>query len=297
MTWLGKILTFVVMLAAVVWIYFTAVSYVTRTNWKTEYEKYKAAYNTALATRTAEYNRYQSSEDALRRLLINEQTRTASLQKQIDTLAVANKKVVADFDVQQKVISNGDVEAVKLHANLDSTLKELDAVRGRNTTLEDGMTKLVIAAEDAKREMIRAQNQAKLAQSIADDNAKKVEDLQTLVTEYKQYGLNPARRFEKNPPAVLSNLRGEVEQVNGDLVILSIGVDAGLSIGSVLDLSRLDGGGQYLGTVKVIDLREKTATATFSPRRANVPFNQLRPEELPKKGDRVRPQEATLGGK
>jgi hypothetical protein len=293
MTWLGKILTFVVMLTAVVWMYFTVQAYATRTNWKTGYETYKDAYTKAVAARTTEFNRNQTNEDALKRLLINEQTKSAGLQKQYDTLAVANKQVVANFVVLQKAFDEGDVKVVLLQANVDSTLKELDAVRVRNTALEDQMTKLVIAAEDAKREMVRAQNAAKLSQSIADDLGKKVEELQAAVTEMKQYGGDTKHRFDKPPPDVLSNTRGEVERVSGDLVILSIGVDAGLSIGSVFDLSRLEGGGQYLGTVKVIDLTAKTATAVFTPKRA-VRVDQLRPEELPKKGDRVRPQEATL---
>ena len=43
MTWLGKILTIVVMLGAVVWAYFTVQSYVTRVNWKNELERERVA--------------------------------------------------------------------------------------------------------------------------------------------------------------------------------------------------------------------------------------------------------------
>ncbi|HEV3386776.1 MAG TPA: SUMF1/EgtB/PvdO family nonheme iron enzyme [Gemmata sp.] len=82
------------------------------------------------------------------------------------------------------------------------------------------------------------------------------------------------------------NLRGEVERAQGDLVQLSTVVDAGLSKNTVLELWRNEGGWRYLGTVRVIDVYPKQAIAVFTPARA-IPFSQLRPEELPKKGDQV----------
>lgn len=295
MTWLGKILTFVVMLAAVVWMYFTVQAYATRTNWKVEYEKLKEASVKSAAAQTAVVNLHQTEEDALRRLLIIEQNRTTALKKELSDAQAANKSFINKVAEQQKVIDEGDVKCTFLQANLDGVTKEASAVRVRNTALEDKVTGLVLAAEEAKREMIRAQNEAKLAKAIADENGKKVEELALQLSEYKQSGGgNLLRQLEKPPPPVLSNLRGEVERVQGDLVELSIGIDAGLSKGSVLDLSRLQDGGQYLGTVRVTELYPKQAIAVFTPKRSNVPFNQLRPEELPKKGDQVRPPEATL---
>ena len=89
-----------------------------------------------------------------------------------------------------------------------------------------------------------------------------------------------------------------VTDVAGDLVSLSIGIDAGLSVGTTLDIYRHEGGGRYLGTVKVtsaLNLFPKNAIVTFIPAR-NVPFDRLRPEELPKKGDEVRPANAVTGG-
>jgi hypothetical protein len=97
---------------------------------------------------------------------------------------------------------------------------------------------------------------------------------------------------------VLSNLRGEVTHVSGDFVTLSIGIDAGLGVGSVLDIYRLDGGGRYLGTVKItsaLNLFPKQAIATFTPAR-NVPLDRLRAEDMPRRGDEVRPPNAISGG-
>ncbi len=297
MTWLGKILTFVVMIAAVVWMYLTVQAYTTRTLWKTEYEKLRDSAKQAATASAIEASRNKTSEDALKRLYINEQTRGDNLQKQVVELAKANKDFVSQFEKLQAMITEGDVKSVLLQANVDVTLKELDTIRARNTVLEDGATQLVIKAEDAKRDMVRAQNERKLAQSIADDYAKKNDELQTQLGELKSGGSDLRRLTQKAPPPVLSNLRGEVTNVAGDFVELSIGIDAGLSKGSVLELSRIEGGGRYLGTVRVTDLYPKEAVAVFTPARANVAFAQLRPEELPKKGDQVRPLESSVVGR
>jgi hypothetical protein len=296
MTWLGKILTFVVMLAAIIWMYFSVQAYATRTNWKTEYETAKANEKAATAAHTAEINRSRANEDALKRLLVNEQVRTENLQKQIDALAEANTKNVKEAKIQQDTLKANEVELMKNRANLATTNNQMDTIRARNTFLEDQTTRLVLDTEKAKQEMVRAQNQAKLNSAIAEDYAKKIDELQAKLSEMR-LGPNLRAQLEKPPPPLLSNLRGEVERVEGLLVVLSIGADAGLSKGSVLDLSRLEGGGRYLGTVKVMDLYSKQAVAQFTPARANVATELLRPEELPKKGDQVRPQESSIVGR
>ena len=171
-------------------------------------------------------------------------------------------------------------------------------MRERNALLEDNAVKLIVAAEEARAEMIRARNAEKLAQSIASDNAKKVEDLMAKVTELKATGGGSGasivqRTIDKPPPPVLSNLRGEVTDVAGDLLTISIGIDAGLAVGTVLDIYRTEGGGRYLGTVRVTDafnLYPKQAVVKFTPANA-VPLERLRPEELPKKGDLIKPLE------
>jgi chromosome segregation ATPase len=294
MTWLGKILTFVVMIAAVVWMYLNVQAYVSRTNWKTSYDKLKIEYDKSVAAQATELNRNKTSEDAYKRLYLNEQARAEGLLKQVDSISTANKKIENDFKVLQDGIMKGDVNATVLQTNVDVTLKELDTVRARNTVLEDNTSQLVIKAEEAKRDMVRAQNEAKLARSIADDFAKRNDELQAQIFDIKNGGTDLKRLMQNRPPPVLSNLRGEIVRVQGDLVQLSIGVDAGLSKGTVLDLSRLDGEGRYLGSVRITDVFNKESVGVFTPARSNIPFAQLRPEELPKKGDQVKPQESII---
>jgi hypothetical protein len=295
MTWLGKILTFVVLIASVVWMYLNVQAYVTQTNWKTALEKWKVQLDASENLRKVELARYQASEDALKRQIVNEQTRSTNLQKELSESQTANKNIAAKMAEQQKAFDDFDTKTTLLQANVDGTLKELNTVRERSNTLEDKMADQILKAESAKKEMITAQNDARLARSIAEDLGKKNEELTEKISDLKLGGSLLGSQFSPKIPPVPSNLRGEVENVNErrDFVTLSIGADAGLSIGSVLQLERIAGGGQYLGTVRIFDLQAKKATATFTPKRSNVPISQLRPDELPKKGDQVRPTETS----
>ncbi len=303
MTWLGKILTFVVFLGAVVWAYFTVQLYVTRVNWKAELDRERTARKASDAALTAELRRGQASEDSLRRLLASERVKSGNYEKQVKDLSDAAGKTHDDYMKLANAMGDMNARQVARQASVDRTIKELDGVRERNNFLEAQAVGLVVDAENAKRDKVKAENAAKLAYQIADDNAKKAEELVIRVNELKASGGSGRetvlKTIDKPPPALLGNLRGEVTGVAGDLVTLSIGIDAGLGVGTVLDIYRLDGGGRYLGTVKItsaLNLFPKQAIATFTAANKGVPLERLRAEDLPRKGDEVRPPTALSGG-
>jgi hypothetical protein len=293
MTWLGKILTIVIFVGALVWAYFTVQSHVLATNWKVERDRYKAAYDEARNKRQDDSNRHLVAEDILRRQVANELTKNAALSKTIETLSAAAKKGAADFLTLQGEFEKGDINAVKHQGNITTLNSELNAVRERNYLLEDNSVKQVLATEEAKADMVRAQNSEKLAQQIASDNATRAQALQDRLDALRAQGNGgvPGLPFDKKPAPVLANFRTEVKEVAGDLVTIEAGIDAGLSVGTVLEIYRVEGGGRYLGTVKVTDafnLYSKQAVVKFTPS-SGKPLAQLRPEELPRKGDLIRP--------
>src|SRR5437764_1227090 len=112
MTWLGKILTTLVFVGALVWAYFNVQTYVTRANWKVESDKYKDAFQKSEAARKAEYARNQSSEDALRRQIVNEQKRGDDLSAQVTTLTTNAKTAAAEFAQQQEALEKNDIKAI-----------------------------------------------------------------------------------------------------------------------------------------------------------------------------------------
>jgi hypothetical protein len=158
--------------------------------------------------------------------------------------------------------------------------------------LENRGVDLVLKKELAERGRLQAENEAKLARSLADENARRIETLTAQVTELRLTGGTGTgavlRSIERQPAPLPENIRGTVmRDMVGDFVQISIGLDAGLEVGSRLDVYREAGGGRYLGTLVVTkSIYPKEAVAEFKPARP-VPIAQLRPDELPRKGDIV----------
>src|SRR4029077_17466074 len=103
------------------------------------------------------------------------------LRSQANTAAADTKKL-------QDMIAEADIKATKLEANLAAMTAEVAGVRKRNEFPETDRLNPVVNAENARREAVTARNSERLAQAIASDNAKKVEDLIVKVSELKTGG-------------------------------------------------------------------------------------------------------------
>lgn len=287
----GKILTFLVLIGACVWAYFTVTVYVTRSNWKARADNYAQALKESEAARQKEADEFRAAREHLSRLYDAQKSRGDDQELALADLAAAGRKANAEYQKLEDDYRNADVTAKILQANVTATQGELADNRKRLSLLEDERVKLVIAKETADRARLQAENEAKLARAIADENARKIETLAAQVTELRLTGgsgtASVLRSIEKQPAPLPDNIRGTVQEVAGDFVRITIGIDAGLEPGSRLDVYRTDGGGQYLGTLVVTrSLYPKEAVAEFKPARP-VPVAQLRPDELPRKGDTV----------
>lgn len=290
MTWLGKILTIVVFLVALVWVWFTVTVFVTRTNWRTHATNASTALKASEDARQKEYAVYQAENDALRRQLAAEQEKTRGLTSQVDTLAKANQDNNTQVKGLTEAIAASDIKTVELQNNLKATTDELDKVRARNTTLEDERVRLVIAKETAEKQRQAAENDAKLARTREEDANKRVEEVTAKYNELRETGGRPGgapeRAVNPPPPATPEGTRGTVEKFEGDHIEINIGIDAGVRMGAVLDVYRYGEKARYLGTLTITRVEPKKAVGVFKPV-SGKPLNRLLPEELPRKDDEV----------
>lgn len=293
MSWFGKILTFFVFIGASFCAYFSAAAYVTRTNWQVRADQYKKAFEDSEKFREKEGRASAVALASLNLLYDAERKRVAELEKGYDDVRAS---VAKDDATYKQLLAN--YTALQAQANVrDAQVKaiqdELKTTRDRNNFLQDDAVRLVLLKEAADRARIGAENDSRLARAIADENAKKIETLTALVTELRQTGgsgtATVLRSIEKAPAPLPENIRGTVEanMSTDGFVLIGIGIDAGLEPGSKLDVYRETGGGKYLGTLTVTGtLRPKEAVAEFRPARP-VGLTQLRPDEMPRKGDIV----------
>jgi hypothetical protein len=290
MTWLGKILSVFVFIMGVAALWFITTVFVARTNWKNDRDAWKKLYEEARTARETEINSYRTDKDALERQLAAEQNRSKGLNDTIVSLKGANDKVVDDNKKMAKIIKDADVGAADLQANLQAQTDEVKKTRDRNLELEKERVALVTAKENAEKERQAFENLAKQATNDKLLAEGKVESLNTLVAELSASGGNPnsvvPRSFSKAAAPLPDNIRGTITTFKGDLALISIGIDAGLTNGAVLDVWRSEGGGQYLGTLTVERVWPKQAVAQFKSANGRA-LSKLRPEELPKVGDSV----------
>lgn len=291
MTWIGKILAVFVLIIGVAAMWFMATVYTARTNWKNDRDGWQKLYKEAEEARLKEQAAYRTDKDALERQIASLTTQSKGLDEQIAKLKGSNDQVVAVNKQQNKVINESDVKATDLQANYEAQADESKKLRDRMIVLEKERQQLVIDREVALKDRQAAENKEKQATSDLFILQGKLESLNTQIAELKSTGGNASalvlNSFGKPPAALPDGIRGTVTDYKGDYVSLSIGIDAGLTNGAVLDIFRSEGGGAYLGTIVVERVYPKEAVAKFRPADARRSINKLRPEELPKVGDTV----------
>ena len=291
MSWIGKILAVFVLIIGVAAMWFMATVYVARNNWKNDRDQWQKLYKEAETARLTEQGNYGKEKDALERQLAAETSKSKGLVDQVAKLKGSNDQVAAENLRLNKVIKDGDVLAVDSQANLQALTDEAKKLRDRGTALEKERQQIIVDRETALKDKQTTENTAK--QAVADKLVAegKVESLNTQLAELKSTGGNPnalvLNSFGKAPAPLPDGIRGTVTDYKDGYVALSIGIDAGLTNGAVLDIFRSEGGGQYLGTIVVERVQPKEAVAKFKPADVRRSIAKLRAEELPKSGDTV----------
>lgn len=289
MTWLGKTLAFVVLVLSLVWMYMTANAYATRTNWKTEADKWKAAYTEALKAREAEHRIYQTAESAYAAKYAAERTAVAAVTANNTKLLKANTDNIASQKTLADAIVESDIKAVQLGANLTNALSNENTLRQQADKLQVERNKLVLDIEQAKQDRQLAVNDLRLAVARQEEAERRFEAANSNLQELLAQGARLVPGGGRAAPSAAEGTRGTVTEVSKDLVTLSIGLDAGLQPGVTLDLMRMEGGGKYLGTVVIQQggLTTKQSVGAFKPADPTRPLERLRPDERPKVGDVV----------
>lgn len=288
MTWIGKILAVLVMLLALVWMWFTVSVYAARTNWKVQAEMWKKTYEEARTARDTEHRSYQVEKDALERQVLSERTRLQGLADQIVKLQADAKKTDDALAAANKSIKDYDVAAVELAARVQAMTDEVNKLRTRSNQLEDERVVLVIKKEQAEKDRQASENLAKQATAEKFKLDQQLETVSAQLSEIRSTGGGGTvpNSFVKPPAPLPGGIRGTVSKYRDGYVELSIGIDAGLTEGAVLDLYRIEGDVAYLGTVTIQRVHPKDAVGVFKSK-DNRPIGRLRPEELPKAGDLV----------
>jgi hypothetical protein len=283
MTLVGKILVFLNLVFAFVVGAFAVMTYISRTHWADQYGKLENSYKVVKATNEtykAENDKYVEREKAYNKALLESGTRTGVLNDKQDpnkaaeaTIALLKKRqdenvtLKRSLDDEKKKADGFERQANQYKATM--TVAQTDVQRRqadveklrevladetkRNTTLVNGINYMrdrAVAAEIESKSLKGRNGQLET----------QLQDMARSLALVKAQGGRPtgtAAGSGRNPPP--ETVEGLIQRVDGNLVTLTIGSDAGLQKGHTLYVFGLTGNTGYRGQIKLVEVTPKVA--------------------------------------
>ncbi|MBL8866716.1 MAG: hypothetical protein KF873_01055 [Gemmataceae bacterium] len=281
MNTLGKILVFFILILSVIWNYLVVNAYATRTNYKNELEKVQKLYSEAAkaagsATKLAEEQRaaadatiaqLQADIRSLDARVKAAENDSATYKAQVEAIGKDKEKFVTDAGLQQ--------------TGLKTLQSQVDLLRGQVTTLDKKLNDATIAEQKAENEKLQARIERDAAFRKADDYEKRLLDLNDQYVTLKNGGIGGVGT-QRIPPTD-PDFKATVTGAAGDQIEISLGSNAGLQKGAVLDISR-PSAKKYIGKITIERVDPFGATGRFTPL---ATIGKPTAADYPTKGDTV----------
>jgi hypothetical protein len=264
MTAIGKIFVIINLLFSLVVAGFIVVVYARSTNWKAASDKWEAYAKVADASRQASEGELQRArEDAARDKGLLEQEKVAHNNDREAAKVVAQnyEKTMEEFK------KAGNKEGAGYQAVQNERDKLKDAVGALEKQVGDKDKQIVGLIETknkANDERVASEIRATSYQGKAERMEARLKETETELVRLRRAGGGAGTGGASlvsaaNPPP--QNVEGVVTETTqrGDLIRISIGSDAGLARGHTLDVFRTNPSPQYLGQIRLTDVRASEA--------------------------------------
>jgi hypothetical protein len=279
MTALGKILAFANLVFSLVVAGLIVVVYVSRTNWHEAFKKSQAQYQVAQSANQVIQKEAQENQAKLDAQVKDLQGQIADLGKRVE----AEKKLREDSDrlleAERKKGTGETASVAALKKDIDRQKEDAKALEAMVNDKDVQIGKLLKSNHDLREERVAAEIMANSYKGRVDRLVAQLEDATKENIRLKRSGgvTDTGAVARDNPPP--SNVEGLIKQADptSGLVVLTIGSDAGLARGHTLDVFRLSPTPQYLGQIRLTDVRPTEA----------VGRPVLRPKLPIQPGDRV----------
>jgi hypothetical protein len=289
MTVVGKILVFLNLLFSLAVGAFAVMDYTARTHWATKYDALSKRYQVAAASGKA----YQ--EDAVRlgkeRQDLNEVlNRVAGKELEIkgpedvDRAAKRAAQVIRD---RGKAVDDLKAQVANLQTQLAAQKKQVAAFGTTATSTQEEnkrrqvdveKIRVILKAETDKNiELVKEKNELRDRAIAAEIQAKSLRDMNNRLEAQLQDMARDVARLKAttgggggavargvNPPP--ENVEGLVRRVDGNLVTITIGSDAGLVRGNTMEVFRLGQNPKYLGRIKIVEVTPTQAVGQAAGR-------------------------------
>ena len=258
MNLVGKIFSFTIFMASLIFMAFAVAVYATHKNWKDVVENPQTGLKAQIEKRKAEYAELQTQRDALAKRLSEEETEKKKALAELATTSKSKEEAVKSLTQERDDLDKKQQEAVAAmtaaQQNLDKLTKEVEVLREdiKNTQGErDKQFAQVVKLTDEN-------HQAKNASTRLTERMQQLQQ-QLATAKLVLFKHNISMDSSDTPPA----LRGKVLAVNqDDLLEVDLGSDDGLRVGNTLEVYR---GNSYLGRVQVLRTDTDHAVGKIMP--------------------------------
>lgn len=268
MNTLGKILVGVNLLFSLITGALIVLVFVTRTHWKEGYE-----------ARVRDLTKERDSHIAT---VEGRQRDVAQLNLALADVKGKNEDLAKERDLAKDQKADSDKRLVAANQELDkykNTTKQMQAtIENREAEVKnlDERLKSLIASNTKLIDENKELSKKKIEFEIAFDSAKErnknlMDSYQDLLKQFEAYRLGDGARMRanvKNPPP--EDIKGSIKAVadKDGLVTINLGSDSGLARDHTLEVYRLKPSPQYVGMVRILDVRPNEAVGKLtSPNR------------------------------
>lgn len=248
MTFVGKILVFLIMAFALVFLGVSTVVFMTEKDWKAAKEAEAKKVSKAQQDLTQAKSEIQKLQGDLKTAKDASETALKGKDQEIAKLEAETKTAQDQATDANKALGVAEQNAKIALEEADQKHKEADQLRGQKADVEKQANDYKLRQtelNDKIRELERAKETLeKNSADLRERNAR-------LATALRSHGLSDdpsAYAAIESPPAV----EGEVKRVRTDKVELTIGSDDGLVPGHELYLYRTRPRAEYLGKIKIM---------------------------------------------
>lgn len=282
MTALGKTLTVFIFLLSLVWCWLTVNAYATRMNWVTHAKTAQQHAQTAL-DRAREMEQSHSellrvSEAQAKKLADTLAERDATIAK----LQTDNAAIKAQFDRKLAAEKADENRIALIEKNIQSVLQQLDALKINKDNIEGKLIDATRSEQAAKNDALQQKLEAESLRARNETVELQIAQLQEQMRDLRlgRGGSAPGGGPVVPVPA---GIRATVKSISADgFITISLGADAGLVKGAVLDVARLSTT-KYLGKLRLSLVDPKEAVGVFE----SAFGARATGENLPKVGDLV----------
>ena len=279
MTAVGKILVFLNLLFAFVVGAFAVMTYVARTHWADQYGKLENSYKVVKAaadTYKTENDKLVKEREAQNKalsdsgVLAKDQDQAKATQAAIEQLRRRQAEVVRlkkDLDDEKRKSDAFERQATQYKASMtvaqaDVTRRQADVEKLREVLADETKrnTKLQEGINYMRDRAVAAEIESKSLRGRNGQLETQLQDLARDLARIKATGGRPTNAVAgggRNPPP--ESVEGLIQRVDGNLVTLTIGGDAGLQKGHTLYVFGLGKDPGYRGQIRIVEVTPKVA--------------------------------------